>query len=443
MKKTDQEILEQIREYVRLNPDDTYKEIAASFDVSEITIKRHCSGLRRSGSRPNDPNPSGDLKRLWSNVKKVEGQCWEWLGCHNPDGYGFMHCKGKSTPVHQLVYESMKGAVPDGLELDHLCRNRGCCNPDHLEPVTHAENMARAGIIPRTAPSGVDTSASCIDTAASIDTDVLASRTLANKGVIPLLNEPGIKGIASDTSTALIPVSMADPGRGRVGSNTAPRIVVTPLPQRSDPYAPLCNMTEPPALAPPIPPTHEHEGPSGTKQDLGIDDWAQTEFGLYWAQEVDGVPRNIRAETEEMRETGEPLYWYRVLPYCAEETQKFMSARTGPEACVKVERTCGKGWAQSWEYLQPDPSHSPFAQFYLKVLYKGHLDSIGIIARTAQDSIAMVDTVWGAGYVMNCQKPGVIPDDGVLSYWIKVGWRQAVSVLRTRIEERINNKNRG
>jgi len=378
-------------------------------------------------------------------VQKVEGQCWEWLGCRNSDGYGFMHCKGKSAPVHRLAYEFTKGAIPDGLELDHHCRNRGCCNPDHLEVVTHAENMTRAGIIPRTTPSDIDTSASCIDTAASIDTDVLASGTLANKGVIPLLNEPGIKGIPSDTSSTLIPVSMAGSayvcGGGDAGEVS--RIVVTPSPQRSDPYAPLCNMKEPPALVPPIPPTHEHEDPSGTKQDLGIDDWAQTEFGLYWAQEVDGVPRNIRAETEAMRETGEPLYWYRVLPCCAEDIHKYMSARTGPEACVKVERTCGKGWARSWEYLRPDPSHSPFSQFHVKVLYKKHLDSIGIIARTAQDAIAMVDTVWGAGYVLSCKKAGMEPHDGLLAYWIKVGWRQALTVLRTRIEAQISDMNRG
>ena len=303
MKKTDQAILDQIHEYARMHPDDTYKQIAASFDVSEITVKRHCSDLERSKRRPKARNFSGDEKKFWSQVKRTEGQCWDWLGCHNEDGYGFKHWNGKSTPAHQLAYKFVKGAVPDGLELDHLCLNRGCCNPEHLEAVTHAENMRRAGIIPRRTPSGIDTSASHIDTPASIDTDVVASKAMANDGVIPLLNEPGIKGLPSDTSTALIPVSMAGQAKVGGGGNVgkAPHIVVTPRPKRSDPFAPLCNMTEPPALVPPISPRHEHEGPSGTKQDLNIDDWAQTEFGPYWAQEVDGKPRNVWAETEAMR----------------------------------------------------------------------------------------------------------------------------------------------
>ena len=444
MKKTDQETIDQFHEYARLNPSDTYKQIAASYGVSEITVKRNCADLERSRSRSKGRNSSGDEEKFWSRVKRAEGQCWEWLGCRNPDGYGFMHYKGKSTPVHRLAYEFINGAIPVGLELDHLCRNRSCCSPDHLEPVTHAENMVRAGIIPRTEPSGIDTSASCIDTAASIDTDVLAPNAVINSGVIPLLKEQSINGLPVDTSTALIPVSIgiSTQDRGGVEILEVPRIVVTPRPQRSDPFAPLCNMKEPPALALPIPSRHEHEGPSGTRQGLGIDDWAQTEFGPYWAQEVDGKPRNVWEETEAMRQAGGMLYWYRVIPCCTEAIQTFMSARTGPEACVKVEKTHGNGWVQSWEYLKPDPSHSPFSHFQAQVLFEGHLDRIGVLARTAQDAVAMVDAVWGPGYVLTCE-PLTEPRDGELSYWIRQGWRQVLTVSRERIEERMRDKTRG
>lgn len=66
--------------------------------------------------------------------------CVYWTGPLNRDGYG--NCSGLSA--HKVVYESLVGPVPAGLELDHLCRVRACVNPAHMEPVTHAENMRRS-----------------------------------------------------------------------------------------------------------------------------------------------------------------------------------------------------------------------------------------------------------------------------------------------------------
>lgn len=65
--------------------------------------------------------------------------CWIWNGYVSEDGYGRL---GKIV-AHRMVYEERVGPVPDGLELDHLCRQRDCVNPAHLEPVTHAENIRR------------------------------------------------------------------------------------------------------------------------------------------------------------------------------------------------------------------------------------------------------------------------------------------------------------
>jgi len=70
--------------------------------------------------------------------------CWDWTAAKTAGGYGELTVDSQMTYAHRFVYELQVGPIPDGLEIDHLCRNKGCVRPDHLEPVTHQENGRRA-----------------------------------------------------------------------------------------------------------------------------------------------------------------------------------------------------------------------------------------------------------------------------------------------------------
>lgn len=78
---------------------------------------------------------------FWSYVFFHEDGCWEWTGAKTAAGYG--QFTRRKEYAHRHAYEDLVGPIPEGLVIDHLCRNPSCVNPDHLEPVTQRENIRR------------------------------------------------------------------------------------------------------------------------------------------------------------------------------------------------------------------------------------------------------------------------------------------------------------
>lgn len=84
-----------------------------------------------------------ELRRFLAKVRIDENGCWRWTAGHNRKGYGQFKYRRKDMGAHRASHLIFVGPIPDGCEIDHLCRVRDCVSPLHLEAVTHAVNVAR------------------------------------------------------------------------------------------------------------------------------------------------------------------------------------------------------------------------------------------------------------------------------------------------------------
>lgn len=82
------------------------------------------------------------------NVEPGDNGCWLWVRSCSPDGYGWASFRNRTYQAHRLAYSLVVGEIPDGMQLDHLCRVRRCIRPDHLEPVLPSENLERSPYTP-------------------------------------------------------------------------------------------------------------------------------------------------------------------------------------------------------------------------------------------------------------------------------------------------------
>jgi len=85
------------------------------------------------------------LKRFLERIEINSDGCWIWSHTITHERYA-VFWDGKQTMAHRTSFEHWKGEIKEGLQIDHLCRNRSCVNPEHLEAVSHAENMKRISV---------------------------------------------------------------------------------------------------------------------------------------------------------------------------------------------------------------------------------------------------------------------------------------------------------
>lgn len=115
-----------------------------SFAYARMAVPRKFCSRSCFNASCNLASAASDVSRLDEKITEVpEAGCWLWTGAVDRRGYGAFWFRKRVQRAHRASYIIHRGEVPDGLDLDHLCRTPACVNPWHLEPVTHRENCRR------------------------------------------------------------------------------------------------------------------------------------------------------------------------------------------------------------------------------------------------------------------------------------------------------------
>lgn len=132
-----------IRRVRHPNPDEM-RQLAEAMDEARARNWRCCGDLITAAiHKTYHFKALPDAQRFALTCARAESGCWEWLGARKPAGYGQFRFRGSNWNAHRVAYTLYVGEVSADLTLDHLCRNKGCVNPEHLEPVTAAVNTQR------------------------------------------------------------------------------------------------------------------------------------------------------------------------------------------------------------------------------------------------------------------------------------------------------------
>lgn len=103
--------------------------------------------MTKDNYRSHPFTPAKLEKRFWEKVNKTKDGCWLWTGAKSIQGYGqtgrIIEGRPTKIPAHRQAFQYLRGPIPDGLVLDHLCMTKLCVNPDHLDPVSREINMVR------------------------------------------------------------------------------------------------------------------------------------------------------------------------------------------------------------------------------------------------------------------------------------------------------------
>lgn len=111
-------------------------------ELAEYIVRREAA-WREAARKRQRPLP----ERIGAKLEyQSDTGCWVWTGATNGSGYGMIGVGQRKKYVHRATYEIARGPIPDGLMIDHLCRNPICCRPDHLEAVTNRENTLRGKV---------------------------------------------------------------------------------------------------------------------------------------------------------------------------------------------------------------------------------------------------------------------------------------------------------